>query len=172
MHKNTFFFLLLLSIVAALLVGFNVGKKWSGSVIPAAGQSTTPALSPTPKEQAMQTYTSAECGISFQYPAEFTKLEASAGAMFLDPQSASSSVALACQDEIPRPPIPADQIEFITLEATSGATVSGRLYHDASAKDGTPVDELIFTHPKTRLDVFLSGFGPVFDQILKSLQVL
>ena len=92
--------------------------------------------------------------------------------MFIDSQNASNSVALACQEEIPRPPLTLENIEEVTLISTSGASISGSLYHDASAKDGAPVDELIFTHPTTGLDVFLAGFGATFQQILSSLKVL
>lgn len=170
MHRNTLLFISFLAVVAALLFGFNLGRRWYA---PSPTPTPLPTSSPQVKAPTkLLTYINSICGISFQYPDTLTKLEATSGAMFVDSQNASNSVALACQAEIPRPPLAPEKVETVTLEATSGASISAKLYHDASSKDGSPIDELIFTHPKTGLDVFIAGFGATFKQILNSLKIL
>lgn len=156
--RNTILVISFLAIIAALLVGFNLGQRLKDQ--------PAPSPTPTPIANSLETYSS--CGISFDYPQTLTKLEATSGAtMFVDQKNASNSMALACQRDIPRPPLSPDKIEERMI-----GTVSAILYHDASPKDGTPIDELIFTHPATGLDVFLAGFGEVFDRVLSSLKVL
>jgi len=171
MHRNTFVFMILLAVVAALLVGVNIGRRLSTQPTADSRQLTAATPSPAPRTLLIP-YTNTRCGISFQYPEHLTKLEATAGAMFIDPQSASNSVALTCQANIPRPPLSPEKTEAVTLEATSGASISATLYHDTSTKDGTPVDKLIFTHPKSGLDIFLAGFGETLKQILPTLKIL
>lgn len=167
MHRNTLLFTIALATLAAILIGLNIGRKFP---------TAPPAPTPTPEEQTstLLTFTSEPCGITFDYPEHLTKLDGPSGsAVLTDPTSEENSVTVTCQEEIPRPPLPADRIETIAVPATSGnATVSARLYHDASPKDDTPLDALIFTHPKTGLDVFVAGFGPVFQGIIVTLKYL
>ncbi len=167
MHRNTLVFTITLAVMAAVLVGLNVGRKFP---------SFSPAPTPTPEEQTrtLVTFTSEPCGVTFEYPEHLSKLDGPSGsAVFTDPASEKNSVTVTCQAEIPRPPLPADRIETIAIpSATGAATVSARLYHDASPKDGAPLDALIFTHPTTGLDVFVAGFGSVFQGILVSLKYL
>ena len=171
MHRNTLLFISLLAVVAALLFGFNVGRRFVQPTTDNQQLTTKTTPSPSPKT-SLVIYTNSLCGISFQYPESLTKLEATAGAIFVDPQNASASVALACQADIPRVPLPPDQIEDIVIESTTGATLAAQLFHDASAKDGTPIDKLIFTHPTNGLDIFLAGLGTTFEQIIASLKIL
>lgn len=168
MPRNTLLFTMLLAVVAATLVGFNVGKKFQQP-----SSITPPTPSPTGVPVALETFTS-ECGITFQYPGALDKLDSASGsAVFTDPTNEANSIAVTCQADIPRPPLLAANIESVALlPATGTATISARLYHDASAKDGTPIDKLIFTHPKTGLDVFVAGFGDVFEGILATIRVL
>lgn len=168
MHRNTLLFTLLLAIVAALLIGFNVGRKFQ-----------TPPSSPTPtptptRAAALETFTSETCGITLQYPGNLNKLDGASGsAVFTDPANEKNSIVVACQDDIPRLPLAADKIETVSLLSASGsATISARLYRNATAKDGAPFDELIFTHPKLGVDVFIAGFGATFEDVLLSLRIL
>lgn len=166
MARNTLLFTAFLAVLAALLVGFNIGRKLKPTQ-PAA----TPSPSPTPAI-ARASFVS-DCGISFDYPATLEKLDGASGsAVFTDPANEANSIAVTCQADIPRPPITPERIETVMLTSTAGATFSALLYHDASQKDGTPIDELIFTHPETGLDVFVAGFGTIFQQILSTLKVL
>ncbi|GEM_PF-569772 len=172
MQRNTFIIVGFLAIFAALVVGVNLGKKFSQK--PNAAQTiastANPTLESTPTAalSSSQVFTSDYCGISFNYPANFTKLDAASGsAVLLNPDDAQASVAVTCQKNIPRPPLLSENIEQATV---SGVTAS--LYHDVSAKDGTAIDKLIFRHPKNGLDVFIAGTGTVFEQILTSLAIL
>jgi len=168
MHRNTYLLVTLLAVFAALLVGVNVGKKLGvqpGAVLPTPTASVNPPVSPTPK---LALYSDPYCGISLNYPDSFTKLaSATGGAMLVDTVNTKNSIAVACQEDIPRPALPAENIETVRI-----GTISGMLYHDTSPKDGTPIDSLIFTHPKTGLDVFLAGYGTIFTQILTTLNLL
>lgn len=164
--RNTLLFISFLAIIAALLFGFNLGRWYTPP--PHTTPTPPPQVQPQPK---IVTYTNTTCGISLQYPQRLTKLEATAGALFVDAQNASDSVALTCQEKIPLPALVPEKIEQFTVTATTGATLSAKLYHDASPKDGTPIDKLIFTHPTNGFDILLAGFGKVFQEILASLKL-
>jgi hypothetical protein len=167
MHRNTLLLTILLAVVAATLIGFNVGRRL-------ASPSTSVTPTPTPaSETALLTFTSEPCGITFAYPSRLEKLDGASGsAVFTDPSDETNGVVVTCQADIPRPPIVAERIEKVALTTADGATFSANLYHDATPKDGTPIDELIFTHPTTGLDVYLAGIGEVFNQILGTLRIL
>ncbi len=167
MPRNTFLVVSFLAIVAALVLGVNIGKRLTNPPTPTLV--TTPAPSPTPTVIPLTTYTSKTCGVSFEYPAEFVKQEASesAGAIFADPNDIKSMIIFACQKDIPRVPLPPEKIETMQI-----GSASAKLYHDASSKDGTPIDKLIFRHPKNGLDVFLAGLGPVFTRAVSSFKIL
>lgn len=171
MHKNTLLFTSVLAVAAALLVGFRVGRRFQQ---PPSSPSPTPAPSPTAKASMLETFTSQACGITFQYPNSLNKLDGASGSAILtDPANEKNSIVVTCQADIPRPPLPADKIETVAIaSATGAASVSARLYHDASAKDGTLVDALIFLHPTRGVDVFIAGFGEVFQGILATLRLL
>lgn len=175
MARNTYVVVLILAVFAALVSGVNIGRRLSPAAIPQAMTPTpTPATTPTPAPTTLQLMESKECGFSIMYPSTLTLAGSSSTSAFLvDNKEASQSVALACQEDIPRPPLPADRIEtrIIRNEART-ASVSARLYHDASPKDGTRIDELIFRHPKTGIDVFIAGFGETFNQVIQTIKLL
>jgi hypothetical protein len=171
MAKNTFVVVIILAIVAALLVGVNVGKKLtiSQDFAPTITASPTPLVTPPPGE----VYTSTTCGIMFNYPATLRKMENTSGsAVFTDSATAKEAFAVTCQSDIPRPALDASKIETLRIvngEAT--VSVSAKLYHDASAEDGTPIDILMWRVPNTTLDVYLAGYGETFNQILQTLRL-
>lgn len=168
MHRNTLLLTAFLAVIASLLIGFNMGR----SLQQTASKDTlpTPISSPSP---TFAYISGATCGVSFQYPNTLTPLESSmSGTVFANVASPDTSVIVICQKDIPRAPLAPDKIESITIRAASGSgSVSAKLYHDVSAKDGTPTDKLIFTHPKTGLDVFIGGFGAVFQQFITTLKL-
>jgi len=174
MYRNTFVLISLLAVSAALVLGVNLGRKFSSqSSLPTPGTSQqtvspTPASSTGPKLLA---YTNKYCGISLSYPESLQKLEATSGAIFTNTGNPEESVVLACQKEITRPALPAEKIEPKLVVENNGASVSAKLYHDASPQDGTPIDELIFRHPTNGLDIFIAGLGTTFNQIINSLKV-
>jgi hypothetical protein len=163
MARNTFILVIILAIFAALIVGVNIGRKVQNPP-PKIITNNLPTPTPTIKINVIN-YTNTTCGISFSYPDTLTKMDSADGnAMFIDSKNTINSVALACQKDIPRPPLTADKIEKITI-----GSVSASLYHDASAKDGTPNDKLIFTHPNTKKDVYIAGYGDPLKIIISSI---
>lgn len=161
MHRNTFFLVLLLSVIAALLVGVNIGRTFRPTA------DITASVTPTPSPQPSQpTVFTSQCRITVILPAGATVAqEATDGAQFVNPDA--TVVFLGCQKDIPRPAIPAEKIETLQI-----ASISAKLYHTASAKDGTPSDALIFRHPTTAKDIYLAGFGSTFSAIISSIEVL
>lgn len=168
MPRNTLIVVSLLAVFAALIVGVNIGKNFA-SPQPTPFLSATPtfAATPTPPIQRIS-YRNEFCGITLQYPSSMNKLEnASDSAIFTDPNIPSDTVILTCQKDIPRPPLAESSIETVQI-----SSVSAKLYHDTSGKDGTPIDKLIFKNPDTKLDVYLAGSGPTFDTILSTVSIL
>lgn len=169
MHRNTYIVVSVLAVAAALVVGVNVGKRIGLS--PAIVPTPTPTPTPTPVN-SLQTYTNAICGFSLRYPATFSLMENASGSAILNASgNQNQSVVMTCQKSIPRPSLPADKIEPFFVETASGASVSAKLYHDQSAKDGTPIDALIFTNPVNKLDVFIAGFGEGFNALIKTILI-
>lgn len=163
MHRNTFYFIVLLAVFAAIVVGVNLGRNALSSSTPQ--QPTTPTQSlptPTPK---LLTYESNLCGITFTYPDTFNKIDIETGGVTLvNKENTNESIIVVCQKDIPRVPLTDDKIEQRTI-----GSASANLYHDASQKDGTPLDKLIFTHPALNKDVYIAGYGETFNAIISSL---
>lgn len=162
MHRNTFLLVLILSIIAALLVGVNIGRKFSPPVEEITSLSPTPI--PTPPPQT--TFTSPNCGITLTLPPGTSATAvASNSAQFVSLDS--SIVLLACEKEIPRIALPAEKIETIQI-----ASISAKLYHTTNPKDGTPFDALIFRNPTTAMDIYLAGLGSTFSAIIRSIELI
>lgn len=169
MHRNTYLLVIVLAICAALLIGVNIGKRLQKQ--PSA---PPPVQTPTPTPGTpIQTYMDTFCGFSLSYPASFTILENASGSAILNNAAdKTQSITLTCQKAIPRPPLSADKIETLTIPIVNGASVSAKLYHDSSAKDGTPIDAVIFRHPTNGMDGFIAGYGNAFNAAIKTLQIL
>ncbi len=172
MHKNTFVFLTVLAIFAALVVGVNIGKYVAGSNNLAVLVSPTPNLivSPTalPTPDTTQSYTNGTCGFSLNYPDILTPVDSPESTLILvNKNDENDAVIATCQKDIPRPSLPADKIEDLKI-----GSISAKLYHDASGKDGTPIDIVIFKHPKKPLDIYISGLGESFQTILKTITII
>jgi hypothetical protein len=163
MARNTFILVVILAIFAALIIGVNIGRKVQNTP---TNNITSSIPTPIPTSKINLTnYSSSTCGISFSYPDTLTKMDSADGnAMFIDTKNTINSIALACQKDIPRPALSADKIEKLNF-----ASVSASLYHDTSAKDGTPNDKLIFTHPRTQKDVYISGYGEPLKMVISSI---
>jgi hypothetical protein len=172
MYRNTIIFIAFLAVIAALLTGINIGRRLTTSAPPASLPAVTPApvvivpsplASPTP---APVNYTLPDCGVSFVYDPQFTLQEASASAQ-LTQTSTGEKISVACAASIPKPPLPKEKVDDITV-----AAVKTKLYHDASAKDGTPVDVVVVRHPSRKLDVGFFGFGEKYNDLLKTVTFL
>ncbi|MFZ2024754.1 MAG: hypothetical protein WAV51_00515 [Microgenomates group bacterium] len=162
MHKNTFILVVFLAIIASLLVGFNVGNKLQKQP-PATIQPTgIVAVSPTPSPVIMTPYTNNYCRISLSYPKSMTVTEPATGSAKF--ATTNDIVILVCQNDIP-----GIAVEDKNTETISIGSISGTLYHTATPKDGTPIDVLILQHPRTGMDVLVSGIGSSFNAIVNSL---
>jgi hypothetical protein len=172
MHKNTGLFVTILAIFAALVVGVNIGTKLitkTQTPLPSTVATVNPNLSPTP---ILLVYSNTMCGFTVKYPVTLTLIDSETGnsAILNNAQDPKQSIAIACQKEIPRPPIAQTRIETVKLSDPAGtSTVSAKLFHDSSPKDGTPIDELIFTNPKNGLDIFIAGYGETYNEIIKTV---
>ena len=83
----------------------------------------------------------------------------------LTTEGISNKIAIACAPEIPRPPLPPEKTEKVNV-----AGIETTLYHDVSAKDGTPIDAIIMDHPKNpKLDVGFFGYGEGFKKLLSTI---
>lgn len=177
MHRNTYLLITILGIFAALVVGVNIGKRLTNNT-PNGNPATTPAsatFTPTPTiKQTMATLIDSVCKITLQYPDTLVKVSSATGsALLADATTNEQKLVMVCQNDIPRPPLAADRIETRYLTDTLGtASVSARTYHDASQKDGTPIDQLIYRNPKTGLDIFIAGYGQTYNDIIATLKLL
>lgn len=170
MHRNTYLLVSSLAVIAALLVGVNIGRQFSPTETSQTQTSSTPSPSSTALLEATTSvtkqYRNAFCKVAFDYPSSFTVLESASGSAAFTGPAASDGILLTCQKDIPRPAIAQENIEDIRI-----GSVAAKLYRTQSEKDGTSIDSLIFRHPATRLDVFLAGTGEVFQNLLKTLTV-
>jgi hypothetical protein len=175
MHRNTFLLVLGLSIFAALVVGVNVGKKMAGSPTGTSQGSPTPTTTPTLSAQAPKNlvYISSICGYSLTHPESLTLVEDATGSAMLLNANDKTTILMTCQKDIPRPPIPTSFIETRILNNPSKtASISAKLYHDHSEKDGTPLDALIYHNTTIGKDVFIAGFGEDFNTVLSTLTLI
>ena len=175
MNRNTFIFIIILAIISAIIAGVNIANRLNPLELP----TPTPiaSISPTPSATALMetndrkqllTYDNPYCGISLVFDTgvlEFRE-EASNSATFISMTDPNDMIVLGCQKDIPRPALAPSDIEARTI-----ASVAATLYHDSSAKDGTKIDAIIFTHPKNKLDIYLAGYGKTFEELLTTLKI-
>ncbi len=186
MAKGTLIFLFILAILAAFLIGINVGKniskqQFSNEAIEQLSNQPSPSptliLTPTiaspsatrtPKTTGTSTFTDRTCGFSFSYPGSFLRQETenAQSIIFTDPDDPNAAIATTCTASIPRPPVSSDKIEAITLGG-----VGAILYHDQN-KDGTPRDEVIVKNPNNDMEIIIAGYGDTFQKALTSFKFL
>ncbi len=165
MHRNTVFFIGFLAVLAAVLVGINIGRRIpqvSPTLIPPSPISSPASLQPVVSLSNQADSRLEICGLSFSYEPGFTLKQSSNAAELA---GSNETIRVVCTAEIPRPPLPPEKMEEITLDG-----VKTTLYHDASAKDGTPLDAVIFKHPKKDLDVGIFGFGGGFKKLVQTIK--
>lgn len=165
MHRNTYLLVSVLAVIAALVIGVNIGRqiKTQDTLQP----QSLPSPSPKIIVASVKPYLNSFCKVTFTYPATLTVLENASGSAAFTGPAAGDGILLTCQKEIPRPAITQENVEELRI-----GSVAAKLYHTQSDKDGTPIDSLIFRHPGTKLDVFLAGSGEIFQNLLKTLTIL
>lgn len=156
MNRNTLIVIIFLGIFAAFVAGVNLGKK----PLPSNIQDPTPTATPFLSDST--------CGISFSYPNTLTKVDiGNGGVTLVNTKTTGDTLVVVCQAEIPRVPLPPEKIDIVPI-----GSVSAQLFHDASQKDGTPIDKLIFAHPGLQEDVYIAGYGKVFNDFIKTIVLL
>lgn len=165
MHRNTYLLVSVLAIIAALVIGVNIGRqvKTPETIQP----QSSPSLRPTVIVASAKPYRNSFCKVAFDYPINFTLLESASGSAAFTGPATGDGILLTCQKDIPRPAITQENISDIRI-----GSVSAKLYRAQSEKDGTSIDSLIFRHPGIKLDVFLAGTGQVFQDILSTFILL
>ena len=163
MHKNTYLLVSILAVVAALVIGVNIGRQVKVPKTMPSQLSPTPTFVPP---LTTKPYRNSFCKVAFDYPASFTFLESASGSAAFSNTTGNDGIILTCQKDIPRPIETKENTQDIQI-----GSVSAKLYHGQQEKDGTPIDSLIFRHPVTRFDVFLAGTGEVFQNLLKTLTI-
>lgn len=157
MHRNTYLLVSALAVIAALVVGVNIGRQ---SHPPPSPISPSPAPPATPPPLATKPYRNAYCNVAFDYPSSLTVFENASGSAAFTGSNADDGILLTCQKNIPRPSVPEENTEELRI-----GSVSAKLYRDS-------VDTLIFRHPGTKLDVFLAGTGEVLRKLISTLILL
>ena len=184
MHNKTLSALSFLAVVAALLIGINIGKKISANQklpvplpdlkitnIPTNSSIPNPSKNPQAsigaQKKSKSTYTDNTCGFSISYSGTYLeqKSENYKSTLITEKDDPDNPIVTTCQEEIPKPPLIPEKIEDIKLDG-----VPGKLYHDASAKDGKPRDEVIVKHPTRNHEIFIAGFGPASDEAIASIR--
>lgn len=190
MAKGVIILLFMLGIIAALLVGINIGKKICNpdsslpqptvniqpstttpptiiiTPTPEVSSSATLSATPVKKTAGTSTFTDRTCGVSFSYPGSYMKQTSvnNQSTIFTDPDNPDTAIAVACATTIPRPPISSDKIEAITV-----ANIAATLYHDKNP-NGDPRDEVIVKNPYNDMEVIIAGYGPTYQTILRNIR--
>jgi len=151
-----------------LIVGVNLGKKISSTQNNTQEtRVTNPTLKPTPSSTpTVLIHTNTYCGLTSTYPNSFVLTESSQNSATFQTTD-NTTIAFTCQKDIPRPALPSEKINTITV-----ASVSAKLYHDASPKDGTPIDIVLFRHPTNGMDIYVAGFRDSLESFLQTLTII
>ncbi|MBI3576474.1 hypothetical protein HY086_00320 [Candidatus Gottesmanbacteria bacterium] len=167
MHRNTYLLLIFLAIAAAIVTGVNLTRRPEQQAPP-----PTTLLTPTVSQPKIYELTG--CGISFPTPADHTALEGPGTNVVFTAKTGGDTIIVTCQKNIPRPPLAADKIDRLAfdLPGEKPTTVAAALYHDTQARNGAPIDKLIFTNPRNGLDIFISGTGASFQSLIRNLSIL
>ena len=188
MAKGTIIALFILTFFATLLIGINIGKKIGISqtnqqeissvqgltptlsiLSPALQETRNSQISTESASKETTSYIDQNCGVSIVYRGSYIKQDTTenSSTIILEKDNPKSAVFIACEKEIPEPPLPSDKIDDITIDG-----VLGKLYHDTNAQDGSPRDEAIFDHPSRDFEVIIAGFGDYFQSALNSLEFI
>lgn len=198
MHRNTIIFIVILLLLAVLIAAVNIGSMVfpppPSDIIPtlsptpfitetpeptptpmeikestrSATLSGTKKTTPTPTLQTQKKIITTSCGISFTLPTYYRSEATDQGAALLNTNTPSEIIMVTCQKDIPKPAVSPEKIETRIINGGIPAT----LYHDQSAKDGTPIDVILFRHPKTGNDIFIADSGTTIETILSSITVV
>lgn len=117
----------------------------------------------------ISTFTDEYCGFSLSYAGTYMNQNTNDGGSTIstDPDDPTAVIVTTCQQEIPKPPLPPEKIEDITIDG-----VNTKLYHDTNSRDGSPRDEVIVRHPTNGMDIIVAGFGPTYDEAISNFKFI
>ncbi|MBI5621195.1 hypothetical protein HY949_05410 [Candidatus Gottesmanbacteria bacterium] len=169
MHRNTLLLVSALAVIAALLLGINIGRRFQSTNgnTTALTPSVPPVPSGSPAAAHVKSYVNAFCKIAFEYPVSLTVFENASGSAAFTGKNADEGILLTCQKDIPRPSFSLDDTEALRI-----GSVAATLFHTKTASEGATIDSLIFRHPATRLDVFLAGSGEAFRKLISTISIV
>lgn len=170
MHKNTYLLATVLAIITALVIGVNIGKKIPNQSQPTNNEqpdlvSLTP--SPTIPTSILKNYENSECGFSFSYPDNLTRLDSTmSNAVFADLKQPGDTIIVLCQETIPEP---AAKAQAMTITYDKGASISAMRYEESDNEK--VIESILFNHPDNGMAILITGQGETFEQILRTLNV-
>ncbi|MDP1723038.1 MAG: hypothetical protein Q8L37_07670 [Candidatus Gottesmanbacteria bacterium] len=169
MYRNTYLLVSLLAVIAALLIGVNLGRKLTPATPSSSISFPTPTVLTTGQSipSDVKPYRNSFCNVAFDYPASLRVLENASGSAAFTGNNPDDGILMTCQKNIPKPMVSESSIEDIRV-----GTTAAKLYHTQLATDSASVDSLIFRHPGTKLDVFLAGRGEAFRKLISSITLL
>lgn len=157
MHRNTYLLVSVLAVVAALVIGVNVGRNVTNSDTDNRVEQV-PSVTQAPLEASTMRYQNAFCKVEFDYPASLAVFESASGSAAFTGANAGEGILLTCQQNIPRPDVGEENTEEVRI-----GSVAATLYRDS-------VDSLIFRHPATKLDVFIASAPQMLQKIIETLR--
>lgn len=164
MARNTFFLIVVLGIIAAIVVGINIGRtntppqnEQEGTLI------DTPNATPTPN---LVTYNATTCPVRFQYNDTYTEVDLdSGGSTFINLEDTKDKLTLICQKDLDQPK------EFDDALAYSIGSSSARLIQPIASTSGQTVGRLYIKDEGSGMGIIVSGSRGIFNQFLDSLQL-
>lgn len=164
MHRNTLLLVSGLAVIAALLIGLDIGRGLNSSQTSAT---PTPVVSPT-----ISYISGTTCDTTFEYPNNLRLMESSgSGTVLINMTKPDESIIVICQKNIPETPGNDAQTMTITGSSDDAASTTATLYEDATTSGGVAIEKLLFTHPGTKLDVLIAGSGEAFKHLISSLKI-
>ncbi len=169
MHVNTKRFVILLTIIAALLIGVNIGRAVAPQSQPESTALTQPSPTkiqiPTPTPR-ITTYTNTVCGFKIAYTEGWTIGDSTEQGTLFSNEKANSAALVACKFNTPRPPLAKEKTTTVTV-----ASVSGILF-DSGATDGSPTQLFVIKHPTKNEDIYVAGDGKEFNAFLQGISFI
>lgn len=200
MAKGTIIFIFFLCILAALLVGINVGKKipqqsnnlsfdkaqdkqpTTNNSQPTLSPSPLPSNTPTPDT----TTTPASPVISKPkiigtsvYRDESCGFQLSFPSGYLSQKTENEQSIIFTNPDDPKDAliivcaktIPKPSVAAEKIEAVTMDKTAAILYHDLNP-DGTPRDEVIIKNPEKGMEIIIAGYGKTFNTALSSFRFI
>lgn len=164
MARNTFLLIVSLGIIAAIVVGINIGRI---TLSPQTNVEITPteSLLPTPTPKLL-IYDATTCPLRFQYSDIYTKVDLdTGGSTFINLEDTSDKLTLICQKNLEQPKEFEDALEY------NIGSSSARLIQPVATTSGQTTGRLYINDTKTGMGIIISGSTPIFNQLLNSLQL-